>query len=137
MFNKIIFPVDLTHADALDKALSVAGGLAKAHDAELIVVGVTSEQPTPVAHNPKEYEAKLADYAATASEKTGLPVQHRAVTAHDPSIEVDAKILSEARAVGADLVVMASHVPGLAERLFASRAGHLAAHADMSVFVVR
>ena len=36
-----------------------------------------------------------------------------------------------------DLIVMASHVPGVAEYVFASNAGYLASHADLSVLVVR
>ena len=39
--------------------------------------------------------------------------------------------------VGADLVVMATHIPGAAEHLFASHGGSVAAHAKISVFLVR
>lgn len=137
MFEKIVFPVDLAHANALEKALDVAGGLAKQYGAEIHAVGVTAATPSPVAHTPQEYGRKLTEWAEAASSRLGVTVKAHPVTAHDPGIEVDSKILSEAKDIGADLVVMASHVPGMAERLFASRAGHLAAHADMSVFVVR
>ena len=40
-------------------------------------------------------------------------------------------------ALGVDLVVMASHVPGFREYIFHSNAGFLASHTDLSVFVVR
>ena len=36
-----------------------------------------------------------------------------------------------------DLVVVASHIPGFPEYLFASNAGYLAMHATVSVFVIR
>ena len=38
---------------------------------------------------------------------------------------------------GADLVVMASHIPGIADAIWPSHGGRLASHADVSVFVVR
>ena len=56
---------------------------------------------------------------------------------HDMAIDLDDVLMRTANEVGADLVVMASHVPGLAEYVFASRAGYLASHAKMSVLVVR
>ena len=39
--------------------------------------------------------------------------------------------------VGADLVIMASHVPGMLEHIFSSHGGYIAQHAKVSVFVVR
>lgn len=137
MFQKIIFPVDLAHVDSLEKALTVAADLARRHDAPLVALGVTTTAPGSVAHTPREYREKLIAYAAAASERTGVTVTPKVVIASDPGIEIDSRIIAVAHEEEADLVVMASHVPGLAERLFASRSGYLAAHADISVFVVR
>ena len=39
--------------------------------------------------------------------------------------------------LGADLVVMATHVPNLTDYIWASHGGHLASHAKASVFLVR
>ena len=47
------------------------------------------------------------------------------------------QFIDRAEAVHADLVVTASHNPGFAEHLFASNSGYLAAHAPVSVLVVR
>lgn len=137
MFHKIIFPVDLAHPDALEKALTVAADLARRHEVPLIALGVTATTPGPVAHTPEEYATKLDAYARDATERTGVAITAHVVKAADPSIDIDNRIIAEAHDIGADLVVMASHVPGMAERLFASRSGYLAAHADFSVFVVR
>lgn len=137
MFQKIIFPVDLAHTESLEKALTVAADLSRQYDAPIVALGVTATTPGAVAHTPKEYAEKLAAYAKDAEARVNATITPKVVTSADPSIDIDARILSEAHEMEADLVVMASHVPGMAERLFASRSGYLAAHADISVFVVR
>lgn len=137
MFHKIIFPVDLAHTGSLEKALTVAADLSRQYGAPLVALGVTATTPGKVAHTPEEYANKLDAYAREASERTGVSVTPIVVKTPDPSIDIDDHIMAEARELDADLVVMASHVPGMAERLFASRSGYLAAHADFSVFVVR
>jgi nitrite reductase (NADH) large subunit len=50
---------------------------------------------------------------------------------------VQGVLFEDGREISADLVVMASHVPGLAEHLFASNAGSFASYSDASVLVVR
>ena len=48
-----------------------------------------------------------------------------------------ARLVELADRVDADLIVMASHIPGLADYVFSSNAGYLASHSKLSVFVVR
>ena len=62
-----------------------------------------------------------------------------AIVAHDPAVELDNKLLDTIESTGADLVVMASHLPGLADKLhiLRSNAGTIASKAKVSVFVVR
>jgi nucleotide-binding universal stress UspA family protein len=57
----------------------------------------------------------------------------------DPAVELDDKLLEAIEETDADLVVMASHVPGVADRLhlISSNAAWIVKHADVSVFVVR
>ncbi len=52
MYHNIVVPVDIEHADKLEKALATACDLAKAYDAKLTVVGVTGAAPGSLAHNP-------------------------------------------------------------------------------------
>ena len=59
------------------------------------------------------------------------------VVSHDPAVDLDDSLMQAIADTGADLVVMASHVPGLPEHIFASNAGYLANHASVSVFVIR
>jgi nucleotide-binding universal stress UspA family protein len=137
MYSKIVVPVDLAHADRLEKALSVAADLAKHYQAELHYIGVTSSAPGAVAHNPEEFAQKLKAFADEQSAARGVAVQADAVTSPDPVRDLDDTLRHTIDELGADLVVMASHVPGFAEHIFSSNAGYLATHAGVSVLVVR
>ena len=137
MFSTIMIPVNLAHADKLDKAMTVATEIAKKENAGLIAVGVTTSQPSTVAYNPEEFERKLGEFAAAASEKYGLDVRHKALNSHDPVRDLDDVLMKSIGDNNVDLVVMASHVPGVTDYIFASNAGYLASHAPVSVFVVR
>lgn len=137
MFKKLLVPVDLAHVDRLEKALQAAGDLAKFYGASLCYVGVTASTPGPVAHNPQEFAKKLEAFGRQQGERHACPVATRAYGSHDPAADLDETLAEAIKEEGADLVVMASHVPGLPEHIFASNAGRLAAHAPVSVFVIR
>jgi len=93
--------------------------------------------PSPVAHTPKEYAAKLAQFGAEQAQKHGIVAETASYTSHDPAIDLDEKLLEAVKDTKSDLIVMASHVPGLQEHIFSSNAGAVASHADISVFVIR
>ena len=137
MYSKIMVPVDLAHIDRLDKAITTATDLARHYTVPLCFVGVTAETPTEVAHSPKEFERKLGEFAAEQSAAHGIAIDTAAYPSHDPAVDLDRTLISAASQVGADLIVMASHLPGLPEHIFASHAGAVASHAEISVFVVR
>lgn len=137
MFKNIMVPVDLRHTDQLSKALAVAADLGKHYSAEVHMVGVTQSGPTDVAHNPKEYSERLATYAADQSNAHQCTFRAHTEISHDPAIDLDHVLEKAAEKIGAQLVIMASHVPGFADHIFASNAGYLASHASMSVMVVR
>jgi nucleotide-binding universal stress UspA family protein len=137
MYTSLITPVDLAHADKLAHALDVAADLAGHYKAKLCYVGVTTPTPNTVAHTPAEYAERLADFARTQGAAHGIKVTSHAELAHDPAIDLDRAVLHAAEAEGADLIVMASHVPGLADHLWPSNGGKVAAHAKISVMLVR
>jgi len=137
MYKKIMVPVDLAHLERLDKAITTATDLAKHYRIPICFVGVTAETPTEVAHTPKEFAEKLAAFGARVSQEHGLEIDTAAYPSHDPAVDLDDTLIAAAKENGADLIVMASHVPGLAEHLFASNAGAVASHAKVSVFVIR
>ncbi len=137
MYKKIMVPVDLEHSDSLGKALDTASDLAKHYGIPVCYVGVTAETPTPVAHTPKEFAQKLKAFADEQAKRHGQEIDAVAYPSHDPTIDLDDTLLKAIEETGADLVVMASHVPGFPEHIFASNAAAVASHAEVSVFVVR
>ncbi|MXN63842.1 universal stress protein [Stappia sp. GBMRC 2046] len=137
MYKKIMVPVDLAHADRLDKALTTAADLSRHYEIPVCYVGITATTPGPVAHTPKEFQSKLDAFVKDEAAKRGIDASSLTKISHDPSIDLDETLLSALNETGADLVVMASHVPGVPEHIFASNAGYLASHAPVSVLVVR
>lgn len=137
MYKKILVPVDLTHAENLTKALDTAAELAKSWKAELCYVGVTPETPSPVARTPKEYGEKLAAFANKQGESHGVKTDSVYYTSTDPAIDINKTLRKAIEESGADLVVMASHVPNVLDYVWASHGGYIAEHADTSVFIVR
>ncbi len=136
-YKNIMIPVDLEHIETLEKALGVAADLAQHYSAALTVVSVTSPAPGSVAHNPAEFADKLAKFAESQSAMRGVPFASKAVVSNDPTIDMDDALEQAAGELNADLVVMASHVPGFWDHIISSRGGYLASHSHISVLVVR
>lgn len=137
MFKKIMTPVDLAHADGLGRALDVTAEMAKTHGAEVVYVGVAPTAPSSVAHTPEEYAAKLDDFAAAQSAKHGHTARAHAIMSHDPSVDLNRTLDATVDEVGADLVVMATHLPNVADYIWSGHGAHVAAHSKASVFLVR
>lgn len=137
MFSKIMVPVDLAHADRLNRALQMASDLAHLYKAEVVFVGVTTSQPSSVAHNPKEFAAKLDSFATEQAAKHSITALGHAVVSHDPAVDLEATLLKACDDIGAGLIVMASHVPGVRDYLFHAHGGRVAEKAPVSVLVVR
>ena len=137
MYRKIMVPVDLAHLESLGKALDTAETLAKTYGVPVCYVGVTTGVPSAVAHNPAEFADKLDRFCKEQAAQRGLEASCASYIGHDPARDLDDTLMTAVKETGADLVVMASHRPGMPEHVFASNAGYLASHADVSVFVVR
>jgi nucleotide-binding universal stress UspA family protein len=137
MFSKIMVPIDLRHTDQMEKALDVAAEMARHHGASVTYVGVTTSQPSSVAHTPAEYTRKLKAFAEQSGAAHGFAADARVYVSHDPAVDLDDTLLKAIGEVGADLVVMQSHVPGLQEYLWPSNGGAVATHAPVSVVIVR
>lgn len=137
MYTTIAVPVDLQHIDRLPKALKTAIDLARHYGATLHFIGAATETPGPLHKTPQEYKAKLEAFAADQARQHGIKAAAKPIISLDLTVDLDRDLLQAIKEVGADLVVMASHVPGVREYLISSNAGWLASHGDMSVFIVR
>lgn len=137
MYKKIMVPVDLAHAEKLEKALDVSSDLAKHYGASVCYVGVTTALPSEVAHSESEYGQKLKRFADEQGSKHGISAEAKVAESHDPVRDLDDILGKMIEEQGFDLVVMASHVPTFWDHVFASNAGYLASHTAVSVFIVR
>lgn len=137
MFDHIMIPVDLAHADKLGHALKCGADLAGLYGATVTYVGVSAATPSSVAHSPEEFAEKLEAFARTEGERHGHKAASHAMTSHDPATDLDPTLLKAVEETGADLVVMASHIPNIADHIWPSNGGTIASKAKVSVLVVR
>lgn len=137
MYQTIMAPVDLAHADKLAHALQVTGDLARHWGAKVVYVGVSAATPGALAHTPEEYRLKLEEFVAVQAKSFGIAATAHPVISHDPATDLDPTLLKAVGETGADLVVMASHIPNIADRFWPSNGGTIAARAAVSVMVVR
>ncbi|NMT64250.1 universal stress protein [Marinobacter orientalis] len=139
MYSKILVPVDLAHEEKMSKALNTAIDIAKHYQASLYYVTVTNTTPSEAAHNPEELAEKLATFASEQGRSHGLKTESKVITTADTAVELDKKLLEVIEDCGADLVVMASHAPGIGDKLHIlhSNGANIVKHSDISVFVVR
>jgi nucleotide-binding universal stress UspA family protein len=137
MFKTIMVPVDLAHLPALQKALDVAADMARHYDAALCYVGVTTSQPSAVAHNPEEYRGKLEAFAREHAPDNGRAPSVAVYNSHDPAIDLDDILVRAVGEVQADLVIMATHIPHHIDAIMPANGSKLAAHTNVSVFLVR
>lgn len=137
MFTHIMVPVDLAHVGALERALACAADLARHWGARVTYVGVSGAAPGPLGHTPAEKAQRLADFAAAQGQAQGITTDAHAMSTHDPATDLEKALLAALDETGADLVVMASHVPGLADHIWPSNGGRIAGHARASVMVLR
>ncbi len=126
MFKKIMAPVDLNHQESLSKALTTTADLARHYGVPVAYVAVSPATPGPLGHSPAEKAARLETFVKDQSASHGIAGEAHSVTSHDPTADVDAALLEAVEETGADPVVMASHVPGLAEYIWPSHGGRLA-----------
>ena len=137
MYSKILLPIDLEQADKMAKAIVTAVEVAKAHDARLTMMAVTGGEPGAVAHDPEEFSEKFHAFVSAQAERHDIPIDALIQVSVDVPAELPARLEKEAQEHGYDLIIMASHVPGLLDHIFTSNAGHVATHSAASVFVVR
>lgn len=139
MFETILVPVDLEHLEYSQEVLRVASGLARQDGAAVHVLNVIYGAPAFVAQFlPKGYEAQAGSEAKARLETVVGAVDFGGpVTCAVRHGEIYPEILDYAGGIGADLIVMDSHRPGVRDYLLGSTAARVVRHANCSVFVVR
>lgn len=139
MYQKILVPIDLAHLNKIPKTLNTAIDMAKHYQASLYYVTVTNSTPGAAAHNPEELADKLTEFAEEQGKAHGIDTHAEVLESVDTAVELDKKLLQAIQDTGADLVIMASHPPGLGDtlHLLRSNGAEIVKHSNISVFVVR
>lgn len=136
MFKTILLPVDVAHLDEGHKTLEVALAI-MSPDTAIILLYVMEDIPNwtdlDLPPNFKENSMEIARKAlGTIAETTDKAVQVEIRAGHAYST-----ILKEAEAANADLIILASHKPGLKEYFIGSNTTKVVSHASCSVVVLR
>lgn len=135
MYSRILVPVDLDHVDKLTKAFDLAGRTANKSSATVVYVNAV---PTTSARTEGERMAeRLNDFAAGQAKKHGIKTADHVALRGALHLNVGKDIIMAAKEANCDLIVMASHVPGMKEHIFSSNSGYVVSHASISVYVVR
>ena len=140
MLQKILLPIDLTEPEMTQQAINEAVALARAFDGELRLVNVQSLLPVAFLDYVKEdFDTQILlgieKEIATIAAKIDHPPESVSTAAlFGP---VHHKILEEAEAWGADVIVLCSHRPGMDRFLIGSNASAIVRNAKCSVLVVR
>lgn len=138
MYSRILVPIDLANADQLKKALSVAAQMAKENDATVVYVGVVDAVPTTSTQTEGEKMKVLLDsFTAEQAQTHGIKTADHVMLRGDLHLHVGKEIIQAAKNADCDLIVMASHIPGIKDHIFSSNAGYVATHAPICVYVIR
>jgi nucleotide-binding universal stress UspA family protein len=138
MYTRILVPVDITRVEKLDKALRIAARIASENQATVVYLGVVDAVPTPSTRTEAERQKELLDDLAAEQAKTHeIKTADHIVMRGDLHLHVGSEIIKAAEETRCDLIIMASHTPGIKDHILSSNAGYVASHAPMSVYVIR
>ena len=141
MYKDILLPIDLNSEESWKKALPRALELAKAFACRLHVMTVVPSVGMSIVgqYLPQDFEKQAVEKTNEqlhlfVSEFVPDDVKVQHVVANGTIYE---EILSVARDIRADLIVMASHRPELKDYLIGPNAARVVRHSPISVLVVR
>lgn len=139
MYQQILIPIDLSDTKLNQPALDNGVTLAKAYGASIRLINVLPMTPVMLAeYVPPDFDVqqrKSAEEALAAIAKD-IDIGDRVSTVIRQG-GIYHEILEEAKAIQADLIVMASHHKGMRTYLIGSNASHVVRYAGCSVLVVR
>ena len=140
MYKTILLPIDHAQESSWNKALPVAVTLCEAYGAALHLVNVIPDFSHGMVRQyfPEDYEEKINEGAQ--DNMKAFIAEHLAgqdVTSHITHGPIYQRIIETAEKIGADLIVMGSHRPELADYLIGPNAARVVRHIACSVMVVR
>ncbi len=139
-YSHILVTVDIEDPTNAERELGRARAIAEAADARITLVNVRTPRASRYnAYLPKTFEAdeqalheaELLKWADTLS-GTKWPVSIKVRVG-----SVAGEVLAEAKAVGADLIIVGAHQPSAVSRLLGSNAERIVRESGISVLVAR
>jgi nucleotide-binding universal stress UspA family protein len=140
MFKQILVPIDLADVELAKPAIETAVSLVGDTGGKVRLLNVLPMTPVMLAeYVPPDFDMqqrKSAEEAmAIICKECGLDPARVSSTVRQGGIYHE--VLEEAKAIGADLIVMSSHRPAMKTYFLGSNAGHVVRYAKCSVLVVR
>ena len=140
MYKKILVPVDLADDSSWQNALPVAVKFAHLFDASILVTTIVRDVKAywETGFMPDTYEALFSksEQKLTPIVNTEIPsgVSVETKVGHG---SIHREVLRIAQEEQVDLIMMASHSPGVLDYLLGPNAAHVVRHAQCSVLVIR
>ncbi len=141
MYKNILLTVDIEDPEDQMKAVATAGEYAKAFGSTLHVITVVPSYGMsivgsffPAGHEEESLQAAKERLHAFTAAHVPQEVRLQHIVGHG---RVYQEVLRYADEISADLIVMASHKPGLEDYLVGPNAERVMRHAKCSVLVVR
>lgn len=141
MYKDILLPVDLSEDGSWKRALEIAVEYAQAFDSCIHVMTVVPDSGMAMVSQyfSKDAVKKIIEATNKALHKfvednipAKIKVQHIVTTGN-----VYESIISAAKKINSDLIVMSAHRPELKDYLLGPNAARVVRHSDRSVLVVR
>ena len=136
MYKTILVPIDIAHLDKGKAMIDVATAHAS-KGAKIIILNVVEEIPTWAA-------AEIPDGIIDKSRQTSVDEMNAIAKESGIEMEVEVRmghsyntILEVAKEKSVDMIIVASHRPGLQDYFLGSTAAKVVRHARCSVLVVR
>ncbi|MEM7720189.1 MAG: universal stress protein [Pseudomonadota bacterium] len=137
MYQKILVPVEPSHAERHQDALEMALALRADESAEVIAVTVIEPMPGYFAAADMLPDLQLKAAQETLKTVSSLLGDGQSVKTKIVHGNAANEINAFAKAQGADCIVIGSHKPELADYLLGSTAARVVRHAPCSVLVMR
>jgi universal stress protein F len=134
MYETILVPVDLSHPEQGSKALEIARQMGGGQ-ARIVALYVEGDIPNFIAN--KVPVGVREEHIATARVELSSRADEVGAEAEVRSGHPSTVILEYAKEIGADLIIIASHRPGLQDYLLGSTAARVVRHAECTVLVER
>lgn len=136
MFKTILVPIEIGNADKAASAINIAATNGN-EDTRIILLNIVEEIPKwATVELPKGLQKKSLQHSQQAltniASASGVKTEVEVRVGHPYQT-----ILEVAEETGAEMIVIASHKPGLQNYLLGSTAAKVVRHANCSVLVVR